>query len=78
MGGLDIWCTVGDNLLAVMDNRQSASPLLRQKVAEGKLGMKSGEGFFVYPPEKIPELKNKFNRKLIRQLQVSKNYTDER
>jgi 3-hydroxybutyryl-CoA dehydrogenase len=76
MGGLDIWCTVGDNLLAVMDNRQSANPLLREKVATGKLGMKSGEGFFAYPPEKVSELKNKFNRKLIKQLQVCKNYID--
>lgn len=74
MGGLDIWCTVGDNLLAVMDNRQNASPLLREKVAQGKLGMKSGEGFFVYPPEKVPELKNQFYTKLIKQLQVCKHY----
>lgn len=39
MGGLDIWCTVGDNLLSVMDNRQNANPILRKKVEEGKLGM---------------------------------------
>ena len=37
-GGLDIWLTVGDNLLAAMDASREASPLLRQKVAEGKLG----------------------------------------
>lgn len=74
MGGLDIWCTVGDNLLSVMDNRQEASPILREKVAEGKLGMKSGEGFFKYPEEKIQELKNEFNKKLIIQLKTSRNY----
>lgn len=49
IGGLDIWCTVGDNLLSVMDNRKEANPLLRKKVLENKLGMKSGEGFFKYP-----------------------------
>jgi len=76
MGGLDIWCTVGDNLLGVMDNRKEASPLLRQKVQEGKLGMKSGEGFFCYPPEQVVELKNKFNKKLITQLKASKNYIE--
>ena len=26
MGGLDIWCTTGDNLLSVMDNRRDANP----------------------------------------------------
>lgn len=76
MGGLDIWCTVGDNLLEVMDNRRSANPLLRQKVQEGKLGIKSGEGFFSYPPEQVEELKNKFNEKLIIQLKASKNYIE--
>ena len=74
MGGLDIWCTVGDNLLSVMDNRKEANPILRQKVQEGKLGMKSGEGFFEYPTDRIAEMKNEFNKKLIIQLKTSKNY----
>lgn len=74
MGGLDIWCTVGDNLLSVMDNRTEANPILRHKVSEGKLGLKSGEGFFEYPAEKVEELKNNFNKRLITQLKISKNY----
>lgn len=74
MGGLDIWCIVGDNLLSVMDNSKEANPILRQKVKEGKLGFKSGEGFFEYPAEKVIELKNEFNKRLIIQLKTSKNY----
>lgn len=75
MGGLDIWCTVGDNLLSVMDNRKEANPILREKVAEGKLGLKSGEGFFKYSSdEKATEMKNEFNKRLIIQLKTSKNY----
>lgn len=73
-GGLDIWCTVGDNLLAVMDRTAEASPLLREKVKEGKLGFKSGEGFFVYPEEEKQEIQNAFNKRLLKQLQVSKEY----
>lgn len=76
MGGLDIWCTVGDNLLSVMDNRTEANPILRQKVEEGKLGMKTGEGFFKYPPEKAQEMKDAFQKKLIIQMKASKNYID--
>ena len=74
MGGLDIWETVGNNLLSVMDNSQCASPILKEKVKEGKLGIKTGEGFFRYPEEKIPEVKKEFNRRLITQLKASKQY----
>jgi 3-hydroxybutyryl-CoA dehydrogenase len=73
-GGLDIWCVVGDNLLKEIDNRQEANPLLRRKVEEGKLGLKTGEGFFKYPPEDVPDIKRKFMRKLIHQLKASEFY----
>lgn len=73
-GGLDIWCTVGDNLLSVMDRSAEASPLLREKVQEGKLGFKTGEGFFPYPENKKQEVQNAFHKRLLQQLKVSKNY----
>ena len=73
-GGLDIWCIVGDNLLKAMDNSQSANKLLRQKVSEGKLGVKSGEGFYRYDPDKVSDIKKNFMKKLIRQLKVSQTY----
>ena len=63
-GGLDIWCIVGDNLLKAMDNTQRANNLLRQKVSEGKLGVKSGEGFYRYDPDKVSDIKKNFMKKL--------------
>ena len=56
-GGLDIWSIVGDNLLKEMDNRQGANDLLKQKVAEGKLGIKTSEGFYKYAEAEIPGLR---------------------
>ena len=73
-GGIDIWCIVGDNLLKAMDNSREANPLLRQKMQEGKLGLKTGEGFFKYPPERAAEIKKHFMRKLIHQLKASEFY----
>jgi 3-hydroxybutyryl-CoA dehydrogenase len=73
-GGLDIWCIVGDNLLKVMDNSPCANNLLRQKVQEGKLGIKSGEGFFKYDQGKVPAIKREFMKRLIHQLKASSYY----
>lgn len=73
-GGLDIWCLVGDNLLKTMDNSQCANKLLRQKVSEGKLGVKSGEGFYKYDPNEVTAIRKHFMTKLIRQLKVSQTY----
>lgn len=74
MGGLDIWCIVGDNLLKVMDNSQGANILLREKVKEGKLGIKSGEGFYKYAQAEIPAIRKRFMQKLIHQLKASEYY----
>ncbi|MGL5259664.1 MAG: 3-hydroxyacyl-CoA dehydrogenase family protein [Lachnospiraceae bacterium] len=73
-GGLDIWCTVGDNLLAVMDASLHASDMLREKVKEGKLGFKTGEGFYSYKEEEKEIIQKQFNKRLLSQLQVSKKY----
>ncbi len=73
-GGLDIWCVVGDNLLKVMDNSQEANRLLREKVREGKLGIKTGEGFYTYKQDDIPAVKKQFMKKLIHQLKASEYY----
>lgn len=74
LGGLDIWCTVGDNLLKHMDNSQSANKMLKQKVAENKLGLKTGEGFYQYSSEEIPKIRKHFMKKLIHQLKASEFY----
>ncbi|MDC7787611.1 3-hydroxyacyl-CoA dehydrogenase NAD-binding domain-containing protein [Rhodoplanes sp. TEM] len=73
-GGLDIWCVVGDNLLAVMDDSRRANEMLRAKVREGKLGLKSGEGFFTYPPDRVAAIRKQFMRKLVHQLKASAFY----
>jgi 3-hydroxybutyryl-CoA dehydrogenase len=74
-GGLDIWLTVGDNLLAVMDASKAASPILRAKVEQGKLGVKSGEGFYVYDKDTLPAVRGAFLRRLVTQLKTSRAYS---
>ncbi|MFV0448315.1 MAG: 3-hydroxyacyl-CoA dehydrogenase family protein [Vibrio sp.] len=73
-GGIDIWKIVGDNLLPEMDNSTAANPLLTEKVNDGKLGVKSLEGFYKYNAETIDEVKTQYMKKLIIQLKTSENY----
>ena len=73
-GGLDIWAIVGDNLLKDMDNSKGANPILNAKVAEGKLGFKTGEGFFKYSETEKATIKNEYFKKLITQMKICKNY----
>jgi 3-hydroxybutyryl-CoA dehydrogenase len=74
LGGLDIWCTVGDNLLKEMDNSTCSNDILREKVEQGKLGIKSGAGFYEYSAEELEKTKKEFNQRLIHQLKASEFY----
>lgn len=71
MGGLDVWCAVEDNLFKELNSSTKASNFLREKVQQGKLGLKSGEGFYAYP-DGDGLAKKDFNKRLLAQLKVSK------
>jgi len=74
LGGLDIWCTVEDNLFKELNNSDRVCDLMKQKVKEGCLGLKTEEGFFKYPKDEKEKIRKDFFRRLIIQLKASKNY----
>lgn len=74
LGGLDIWCAVEDNLFKELNNSDKACDLMKQKIKEGCLGLKTDEGFFKYPKDKKEKIRKDFFRRLIIQLKASKNY----
>ena len=51
ISGLDIYLAVTQRLFPVIDASREVSPLLRDRVARGELGLKTGAGFYVWSPE---------------------------
>lgn len=74
MGGMDVWCTVQDILLPHLSTSDKAADIMRDKVKEGKLGLKSGEGFYDYSGKNKDKILNDFYKRLLIQLKASKNY----
>lgn len=64
--GTDLTLDIHSTVLADLDHRPGPSPLLERLVAEGKLGMKSGEGFRRWTAEEAAALREKVARHLIR------------
>lgn len=62
--GLDVTLAVADQLFPVIDNSTSAPDLLRDKVAAGDLGQKSGKGMYDWPPEQAAALRSRISAAL--------------
>lgn len=64
--GTDLTLDIHSTVLADLEHRPGPSPLLERLVAEGKLGMKSGEGFRRWTADEAKALREKVARHLIR------------
>jgi 3-hydroxybutyryl-CoA dehydrogenase len=49
--GTDLTLAIHNTVLADIESRPGPSPLLEKMIADGKLGMKSGQGFLKWTPE---------------------------
>jgi 3-hydroxybutyryl-CoA dehydrogenase/5-formyl-3-hydroxy-2-methylpyridine 4-carboxylate dehydrogenase len=65
MAGLDIYDAVGSYLNQDLSTSGEVSSTIRDRIAEGKLGMKTGSGIYDYTPEQIDELRGQRAAKLV-------------
>jgi 3-hydroxybutyryl-CoA dehydrogenase len=60
--GLDLTLDIHETLIQNLDRTAGPHPFLRGKVAEGKLGMKTGEGFRRWTPQQADEVRERLRR----------------
>jgi 3-hydroxybutyryl-CoA dehydrogenase len=65
--GLDLSLDISEVLVAHLDRSAEPHPLLRAKVAAGKLGMKSGEGFRQWTPAAADAVRDRLRHFLAEQ-----------
>ena len=63
--GADLTLAIHETVLPAIDSRPAPSPLLREMAGDGRMGVKTGEGFYRWTPETIDALRTRLRQHLV-------------
>src|ERR1700704_3736800 len=66
LGGLDTFLTIASHLMPELAKDEDVLELMRARVEAGHNGLRSGEGFYPWPPERAQEVIKRRNADLLR------------
>jgi 3-hydroxybutyryl-CoA dehydrogenase len=66
LGGLDTFLTIASHLMPELAKDEDVLDLMRTRVAAGQTGLRSGQGFYAWPPERVQEVIRRRNADLLR------------
>ncbi|MDE0553957.1 MAG: 3-hydroxyacyl-CoA dehydrogenase family protein [Candidatus Poribacteria bacterium] len=73
LAGWDLVLAAFEELYKDLNSSSDINPLLREMVVSGKLGVKSGEGFYEWQADSVQTIQAQMNSALIQQLKSDKN-----
>ncbi len=73
ISGIDIHCAAAATMYPHLCNDTGPAPVLRDKVASGRLGMKTLEGFYRWSPESAEKEKARYEKALLQALAILKD-----
>ena len=62
--GLDVYLAVAEQLFPAIAASPEVSPFLRERVERGELGLKTGQGFYPWPPDAATALRQRIGQVL--------------
>jgi len=66
LGGLDTFLSIASHLMPELAKDEEVLDLIRERVKAGKVGLRSGEGFYSWPEERANQVQARRNQDLFR------------